>query len=272
MVVDGKYVVVLDATWGRQKAELELRTHGSELSGTLIGAMDLKFGNGVVSGNNLSWTMEGQIAKIYPEIVRWKCTATLDGDKITGYATVSGDIGDAPFHGTRAGKGGEAEVALPWTDLGLPRYEAISVEWVKAFGEWIGARFEGQTLDFDYRWSIELTDPPKHLLRDDGRSSIGWHYIVKDGKFTFGDGPLEGNLDFGGHAIPYASQVKRMRLTTDQLVEQQERNPPPGPLPGEKQTRLDQTEEFRYKMKRMNELISGPGNVMREEFWSQRTL
>jgi len=271
MAIDGKYRLILNYPSSRMKVILELATDGAKLSGKIWGggltAAPLE--DGKVDGQQISWNVT---QTMFP----FSCVASIDGDQIQGEADF-GFLGMAWMRGSRmdpaTGKSSiDDEPAIAWKDKGLPRYEFASVEWVKAFGEWIGARFEGQTLDFDYRWSIELTDPPKHLLRDDGRSSIGWHYIVKDGKFTFGDGPLEGNLDFGGHAIPYASQVKRMRLTTDQLVEQQERNPPPGPLPGEKQTRLDQTEEFRYKMKRMNELISGPGNVMREEFWSQRTL
>ena len=261
MVVDGKYVVVLDATWGRQKAELELRTHGSELSGTLIGAMDLKFGNGVVSGNNLSWTMEGQIAKIYPEIVRWKCTATLDGDKITGYATVSGDIGDAPFHGTRAGKGGEAEVALPWTDLGLPRYEAISVEWVKAMGAYMKKKAENHRVEFDLTWSIEYTNPPAHLLRGHGPDIVGYHMIFKNGTVEVFDGPLP-NPDV--HFVyPYDPFALRLRMGTDDYIAWVKEEG--APYASQVKTSGD--------LPKMKLLVAhGPGNDIREEFLSQQTV
>ena len=156
--------------------------------------------------------------------------------------------------------------------MGLPRYEMGSVEWVNAMGERLQTRFEGHKPDFDFKWSTELSDPPEHLLRGDGSTTVGWHFIVKDGKLTFGDGPLHGeDVDFGGSPVPYAATVARTRMHTDQMIEMQRQRlgdtPPTGPLPPH-----ETDPEKLLRTKRLNDFIAGPDNLIRQQFYSQRTL
>jgi hypothetical protein len=271
MAIDGKYRLILNSPFTRMKVILELTEEHGRVAGRLWGgglsASVLE--DGEIKGNRLSW-------KVTQPMFSFSCVAMLDGDNIEGEADY-GYFGKAWMRGSRmddvTGKSSvDAEPAIAWKDMGLPRYEYGSREWVDAFGAWLRSRSEGQTFDFDYGWSMELTDPPKHLLRDDGRDTIGWHFVMKNGKLECGDGPLKGDVDFGHAPAPYALLLETVRLTTDQLVALREQTPPTGLTVGERQLRLAPTQEALYKLKRVNDLIAGPGNVIREEFWSQQTL
>jgi hypothetical protein len=262
MAIDGAYDVILDASVGRQKATLELRTRGEKLSGTLMGTMNLKFDDGVVSGNKLSWTMDGQIAKIYPEVVTWACTATVDGDTIVGYAKL-GALGDAHFKGTRRGKGSVSETLLPWTDLGLPRYEPISVEWVAAMGAYMKRKAATKNIDFELTWSIEYTDPPTHLLRGHGPNMIGYHMVFKDGTVQVFDGRApDADVRF---IYPYDPFALRLRMRSDEYMAWVEAE-------GAKYHGLVKTTGDLTKMPLINSIVAGPGNDIREEFLSQQSV
>src|SRR3974390_223804 len=218
MAVAGKYRLILNYPFARMKITLDLAAEGSKLTGMVGGGLGpAALENGMVNGNRLSFKVS---RTPYP----FECAATVDGDTIKGEADF-GIFGKAWMRGSRvdpaSGKSCiDDEPAIAWKDMGLPRYEMGSVEWVNALHEWLRSRFEGHTLDFEYRWSVEYADPPKHLLRGDGRNTIGWHYVVKDGKFAFGDGPIEGPVDFGG-VVPYAATLQRTRMHTDEMIEWQ---------------------------------------------------
>ena len=272
MAIDGKYRLIFNYPFARMKVLLDLATaEGSGLTGMRSGGgfRPAALADGRVEGQRLSWKV---LKTPFPFI----CAATVDGDAIRGEADF-GFLGKAWMRGSRvdlaSGKSSiDDEPAIAWKDMGLPRYEMGSVEWVNALGEWLHSRFEGHILDFDFRWSTEYADPPQHLLRSDGRKTIGWHFVIKEGQFEFGDGPLDGDLDFGGTPIPYAFEAKRARMHTDEMVALQERDLPSRLSPGEGQMPLTMTEQRRYRTLRLNGFTAGPDNVIREQFFSQRTL
>jgi hypothetical protein len=59
-----------------------------------LGSMDIA--NGTVSGNTLSWKMDMTV----PMPMTLDCTATVDGDSITGEVK-AGAFGSMPVSGTR---------------------------------------------------------------------------------------------------------------------------------------------------------------------------
>src|SRR5262245_51241132 len=75
------------------------------------------------------------------------------------------------------------------------RYEAGSVEWVSALRDFVTAKAGGRDLRFKASYSAEYTDPPAHLLRRDGRNSIGWCLRIDGSKVEVLDGPRHNNAD-----------------------------------------------------------------------------
>lgn len=69
------------------------------------------------------------------------------------------------------------------------RYEPISSEWVHALREYMTRELEGADLDYvACSFSAEFTDPPQHLLRGDGRSSVGYSFDISNGRLEVKDG------------------------------------------------------------------------------------
>ena len=264
MAVDGIYRIILDSPIGRQKATLKLVTRGSSLSGTMTGAMgSLDFTEGTVDGANLTWTMEGVVTAMYSRTATWKCTATIDADSITGEAKI-GNLGTAPFNGSRAGHGRDhvEKPTIAWTDLGLPRYEAVSIEWVNALNAYVKKKTQGKTVDFEMVWSVEYMNPPRHLLRGRDRDTIGYHFRAKDGKIEAGDGPLE---DADIRAVyPYDPFALNLRKNTDEYVAWVAEH-------GAKYKDQVKTTGDLDKVKLISDLMAGLNNDIREEFLSQQT-
>jgi|SRR3974390_3134564 len=266
MTVDGKYRITLESPLARQNATLEFVSHGSKLSGMLTGSMGtLEFSDGKVDGAKVTWTMNGLITASYTHTATWQCTGAIDGNAINGEMNVSG-LGTFPFRGSKMGREGEhdaAEPALKWRDMGLPRYEALSVAWVNALKAYVKEKTKGKTCDFELTWSVEYTNPPAHLLRGDGRDFIGYHFRAKDGKFEVCDDPLE-SADMRVR-YPYYPVAVKLRMSTDEYVAYVR----------------EHGAEFRDQVKtigggvemgrRVNEFLGGAGNDIREEFLSQQT-
>jgi len=70
------------------------------------------------------------------------------------------------------------------------RYEFMGAEWVKALRRRYKELIADRKLDFDCFYALEYTDPPKHLLRDDGRNTVGYTLLVKNGNLEVIDGAL----------------------------------------------------------------------------------
>ncbi|HWU25144.1 MAG TPA: hypothetical protein VN154_01960 [Rhizomicrobium sp.] len=271
MAIDGAYRLILNYPSGRQKITLNLATDGAKVTGTIGGGglEPAELENGKVEGGCVTFDVT---RTIFP----FSCTLTVDGDAIGGDADFGKIFDRAWMRGSRVdpatGKSSiDDEPAIAWKDLGLERHELGSPEWVRLLGEWFHSKFDGHDLDFEFRCSTEYSDPPRHLLRDDGRSTIGWHFIVKDGKFEFGDGGLDGEVDFGGTPVPWAVSAVRMRLNTDQLVEANLRERAARAGPATAPPPVHKSEEWQFKFRRLQDFTAGPDNIIREEFLSQRT-
>jgi len=68
------------------------------------------------------------------------------------------------------------------------RYEAVSVAWVNALRDHVASKFGGKKLGFTAAYAAQYTNPPAHLLRDDGRDTVGWTFRITDGKAEILDG------------------------------------------------------------------------------------
>ena len=266
MGVDGKYSVMLDSPLARSKATLEFASQGSKLSGKISGVMETMEFNGAVDGAKVSWTMEGVIAASYSYKAKWECIATIQGDAIRGEMTV-GEPGTFPFSGTRItaenARAMAEEGALPWKDLGLPRYEAISVEWVNALKAYVKEKTKGKTCDFELVWSIEYTNPPAHLLRGDGRDFIGYHWRAKNGKFEVFDGPVETAVI--RTIYPYYPIAVHLRMNTNDYTKWAQEH---GAEVRDQVKTIGASVELG---KRVNQFMGGANNDIREEFLSQQT-
>ncbi len=99
MAVDGVYETVVKSPLGDQKATLTVKTDGASWSGSQAGAMGTaEISGGKVDGNTITWTMSVTV----PMPMSLDCTATIDGDTITGGVT-AGAFGTFPMTGTRIG-------------------------------------------------------------------------------------------------------------------------------------------------------------------------
>src|ERR1700753_421810 len=105
MTIDGSYELRLETPNGQLPASVELVTSGSRLAGQMSCMMRIvPFDDGTVHGSDLSWSLE--VTDPTPMTVR--CTATVDGDSMTGQAEM-GPFGTASFTGSRATAGAETE-------------------------------------------------------------------------------------------------------------------------------------------------------------------
>ena len=96
--VDGKWNCTVMSPMGEQDFVLTVNSSGGSFTGSAegnIGSRDIP--EGIVDGNQLSWTME--ISKPMP--VTLTCKATVEGDTLTGKVK-AGIFGSFPINGTRA--------------------------------------------------------------------------------------------------------------------------------------------------------------------------
>ena len=93
--VDGDWEVTVKSPMGDQKSVLTINSDGDSFTGKMqgsLGSMDIAN----VSGNTLSWKMDMTV----PMPMTLDCTATVDGDSITGEVK-AGAFGSMPVSGTR---------------------------------------------------------------------------------------------------------------------------------------------------------------------------
>ena len=96
--VDGTWDTVVKSPLGDQKSTLTVKSDGSTFTGTNAGAMgSVDIDDGKVDGNTISWTMKMTV----PMPMTLDCTATIDGDTLTG-SVGAGAFGSFPMTGTRA--------------------------------------------------------------------------------------------------------------------------------------------------------------------------
>ena len=98
MSVDGTYNTVVKSPLGDQAATLTVKSDGNSWTGQQVGAMGTAdITDGTVEGNTISWKMSITV----PMPMTLDCTATVDGDTITGNVG-AGAFGSFPLTGARA--------------------------------------------------------------------------------------------------------------------------------------------------------------------------
>ena len=96
--VDGTWKLTVNSPMGQQNIDLNLASAGSELTGSLSGAMgstDIK--NGKVDGDSISF--EAQITE--PFAISINVTGDVTGDELKGQVKTQG-FGSFPMKGVRA--------------------------------------------------------------------------------------------------------------------------------------------------------------------------
>ncbi len=97
MAVDGTYDVTVKSPMGDQNSVLTVNSDGGSFSGSLTGAMgSMDIEGGTVEGETLKWKMDMTV----PMPMSLDCTATVDGDAISG-EVVAGAFGAMALSGTR---------------------------------------------------------------------------------------------------------------------------------------------------------------------------
>lgn len=95
--VDGDWDVTVKSPMGDQKSVLTINSNGDSFTGKMAGSLgSMDIANGSVDGNTLSWKMDMTV----PMPMTLDCTATVDGDTITGEVK-AGAFGSMPVSGTR---------------------------------------------------------------------------------------------------------------------------------------------------------------------------
>ncbi len=95
--LDGVYVCVTKTPMGDQKSQFTVKTDGDSFTGSNAGPMgSLDVQNGKVEGNTLTWTMDMKV----PMPMTLNCTATIDGDTLTGSIN-AGAFGAMAMSGAR---------------------------------------------------------------------------------------------------------------------------------------------------------------------------
>jgi hypothetical protein len=77
----------------------------------------------------------------------------------------------------------------------VEKYEAISAGWVQALAIHVEQRWSQSHFFHESIWSHEFTDPPPHLLRQAGDGSIGFRFIIANGKLRVEDGVAHHGAD-----------------------------------------------------------------------------
>ncbi|MES2057770.1 MAG: hypothetical protein V4564_17675 [Pseudomonadota bacterium] len=96
--VDGTWDTVVKSPLGDQKATLVVKSDGAGWTGSNTGAQgSVDITDGVLDGNTLKWKM----SIVVPMPMTLDCTATVDGDTISG-SVAAGAFGSFPLTGTRA--------------------------------------------------------------------------------------------------------------------------------------------------------------------------
>jgi hypothetical protein len=97
MAVDGKYDVTVKSPMGDQKSVFTVNSDGGSFTGNMAGAMgSMDVDGGTVDGDTLTWKMNMTV----PMPMTLECTATVDGDAITGEVK-AGAFGSMGLSGTR---------------------------------------------------------------------------------------------------------------------------------------------------------------------------
>ena len=95
--VDGSWDCTVKSPLGEQKLTLTVAADGDSFSGTASGAMGASDVTGSVDGNTIKWQQQMTV----PMPMTLDCTATIDGDSITGQVQ-AGAFGSFPLTGTRS--------------------------------------------------------------------------------------------------------------------------------------------------------------------------
>lgn len=96
--VDGTWKLTVNSPMGQQNIDLNLATSGSELTGSLTGAMgSTEIKNGKVEGDSISF--EAQITE--PFAISITVTGDVAGDELKGQVKTQG-FGSFPMKGVRA--------------------------------------------------------------------------------------------------------------------------------------------------------------------------
>lgn len=99
MSVAGTYEVSVKTPMGDQGGTFTVIVDGDSFSGALKGGMgSMDVTGGTVSGNTLSWKMDMKV----PMPMTLDCTATIDGDALTGEVK-AGVFGSMALTGKRVG-------------------------------------------------------------------------------------------------------------------------------------------------------------------------
>jgi len=95
--VDGDWDVTVKSPMGDQKSVLTINSDGGSFTGKMaasLGSMDIASGS--VDGNTISWKMDMTV----PMPMTLDCTATVDGDSISGEVK-AGAFGSMGLSGSR---------------------------------------------------------------------------------------------------------------------------------------------------------------------------
>ena len=99
MSVAGTYEVTTKTPMGDQKGSFTVTVDGDSFTGNVSNPMgNMAVQDGKVSGNTLTWKMDMKV----PMPMSLTCTATVDGDAITGEID-TGAFGKMALAGTREG-------------------------------------------------------------------------------------------------------------------------------------------------------------------------
>jgi hypothetical protein len=95
--VDGTYSVTVKSPMGDQNSDLTITSDGDTFTGKMAGSLgSMDIAGGSVEGNTLKWKMDMTV----PMPMTLDCTATIDGDTLTG-EVVAGAFGAMALSGTR---------------------------------------------------------------------------------------------------------------------------------------------------------------------------
>ena len=97
MAMDGTYKVVVTTPMGPREATLNLKSDGTNLSGTFEDNMGKsEFSGGTINGNNLEWKA---VAKTPMGPTTLNITVIIEGDTLKGQVVTP--FGPSPIEGTR---------------------------------------------------------------------------------------------------------------------------------------------------------------------------
>lgn len=173
----------------------------------MTGTVVLSLLSGVIGANGIPHFLSGIIRRDYPIATGGGHTANAvagfaafvvaaallllaDAPKAPLAAALSGAVGFLAmslFHARRGAFALSRRQGRPeWQEP----TEYLSPAWVQAVRELFILELAGVDLSgVELAWSEEVTGAPARLLRR-GRHSVGWHFLLKDGRVTVGAGTL----------------------------------------------------------------------------------